>query len=112
MKMINPIKYVFVFGAALCAAIGIIAMIIGGGIWDWIAWLIWIPAFMLLLYVIEDYGIGVAVTLLTGSSAIFVALYVWFFGAAWGEVLNGTQLMALAVASAGLVGLSLTKRSI
>lgn len=108
----NFVKYLFLLGSIICGAIGLIAMLMAGEsdsqLWSWVAWLIYIPAFSLLYYMIEDYGIGSAITLWAGGTAVLVALFVMVLGASWGEMLNSWQYGALGVTVVGLFGLSLT----
>ena len=108
--MKNPIKYLFLTGAIFCGAIGMISMLISNeGIWAWIPWLAFIPAFTFLNYVIEDYGIGSAYTLWVGAIVVFVALFVILIGGSWGEYLNNTQYFALLLICLGLGGLGISQ---
>ena len=107
----NPMKYIFLLGAILSGALGMIAMLYyeAGGIWDWIPWLAFIPAFILLNYVIEDYGLGSAYTLWAGWMVVIIAGFVIGYGASWGEIINDNQYLALGLTVLGLVGLSLSR---
>ena len=110
--MINPIKYLFLIGASVCAAVGIIAMLMTGGVWEWVSWLIWIPSFLLLSFVIEDYRLGPAVTLWSVGSLLLVVLYVWLYGSAWGELFNETQSVAIGLTVIGFIGLAFSKPAV
>ena len=110
--MTNPLKYLFLIGAAVCAASGMIAMMTTGAVWEWVSWLIWIPSFLLLSFVIEDYGLGPAVTLWSAGSAWLIMLYVALYGTAWGELLNETQWIALGITTIGLIGLAVSKPAV
>ena len=80
-----------------------------GAIWDWVPWLAFVPAYMLLNYVIEDYGLGSAYTLWVGLIVVVIALFVMIAGESWGEYLSDSQYLALAVVVIGLIGLSLSR---
>lgn len=109
----NPFKYLFLLGAILCGGIGVVAMLIasdgGSAFWSWTSWLIYIPAFILLHYVIEDYGYGPAVTLWAGGTVVIAVIYIFFVGSVWGEVFNNWQYAGLAITVLGLIGLSVSK---
>lgn len=108
--MTNIFKYLFIIGAAVLTGIGVIGMFYDNVWWQWLGWLIWIPAFLLLMYATEDYGFGIAVTLWAGYSLFFVAGYVWIVGAAWGEQITTTQWTGLGLTLVGLSWLSGLKR--
>lgn len=76
------------------------------GIWAWIPWLAFIPAYMLLVLVAEDYGIGPAYTLWSGAVVLAIAIFVMLYGASWGETLSDTQYIALLTILVGVVGLT------
>ncbi|MGB1250770.1 MAG: SMR family transporter [Candidatus Promineifilaceae bacterium] len=107
----NPFKYLFLIGAILLGAIAMVSMLMSGqgAIWDWLPWFAFIPAYMLLNNVIEDYGLGSAYTLWAGGIVILVALFVVLYGESWGEVLTSGQYIALGVTVLGLLGLSLSQ---
>lgn len=106
----NPAKYLFLIGAILCGAIGMISMLISNeGIWAWIPWLAFIPAYSLLVIVSEDYGIGSAFMLWIGAIVICIGLFVFMFGSDWGEYLSNTQYVALLFVFIGLTGLSVSQ---
>lgn len=108
--MKNPIKYIFLIGAIFCGAVGMISMLISNeGIWAWIPWLAFIPAYSLLVTISEDYGMGTSYLLWIGSIILIVALFVLLFGADWGEILTNTQYLAGLLVLLGLVGLSLSQ---
>ena len=108
--MKNPAKYLFLIGAVLCGAIGVIAMLISNeGIWAWIPWLAFIPAYSLLVIISEDYGVGASFMLWIGSIVICIGLFVFLIGSEWGEVLSATQYTALLFVLIGLIGLSMSQ---
>ena len=108
--MKNPAKYLFLTGAILCGAIGMVSMLISNeGIWAWIPWLAFIPAYALLVLTSEDYGIGSAFILWIGSIVVLIGLFVFLFGESWGEFLSGTQYIALMIVLLGLVGLTFSQ---
>lgn len=108
--MSNPFKYIFLIGAIIFGAVGMIAMLISNeGLWAWIPWLAFIPAYTLLVYVAEDYGIGSSYTLWIGAIILIVSLFVILFGASWGEELSNNQYVAILLVAIGLVGLSLSR---
>ena len=76
---------------------------------SWGSWLLYIPAFYLLNFIFEDYGIGSGYTLWAGGTVVLVALFVMVYGPSWGETLNVWQYGSLGLVVMGLVGLSLTR---
>jgi len=112
----NFMKYVFLIGAIICGALAMMAVLMSSGegassIWSWAAWLLYIPAFYLLNFIFEDYGIGSGYTLWAGGTVVLVALFVAVYGPSWGETLNVWQYGSLLLVVMGLVGLSLTRPS-
>lgn len=107
----NTFKYLFLIGAIACGALAMIGMLMSGygAIWDWVPWLAFVPAYMLLNYVIEDYGLGSAYTLWVGWIVVVIALFVLVAGESWGEALSDNQYLALGVTLFGLIGLSLSR---
>jgi len=94
----------YITGSIILGALGIIAIIAsseggkGSGLLNWLSWLLFIPAFTLLYFAFDDFGIAGAYAVWAAGISLICIVQ----GMRWGDRLSISQLLAAGLMLIGL----------
>ena len=97
-------------GGIIFGALGMLSVIASreegqsNGILSWAGWLLYIPAFYLLFFSFEGFGVAGGYALWCAGTAIIVAIV----GVRWGDKPSIGQIISIILVIVGLVGFGLT----
>jgi len=96
-------------GGIIFGALGMLSVIASGeegqsnGILSWAGWSLYIPAFYLLFYSFEGFGVASGYALWGAGTAVIVAIV----GKRWGDRPSTGQIVSMMLVMVGLVGFAL-----